>query len=185
VGREGKKLLDKLDKMGRKKKHARVDGGVSDSKEEYHQEKQEESRTQRPRSPRSRAKSTEPQHRPKETDKGMPKSHRHYLRPPDSPLYRPRAWVPPSPPRNPTNPVQEPNPQRNLPRKPRRFILDDGSPVFGRAVGLPTVAMVPSPSRKGDMSDDRSSSWPSRWELWIILNRPSTSTNQTQMVMAN
>jgi len=157
-GREGKKLLDKLDKMERKKKHARVDGGVSDSEEEYHQETQEESQTQRPHSRKSRAKSTEPQHRPKETDKGRPNSHRHHPRPPDSPLYRPRAWVPPSPPRNPTKPVQEPirrpNLQHNLPNKPRRFILDDGSPVFGRAVELPTVAMVPSPSRKGDMSDE-------------------------------
>jgi hypothetical protein len=153
-GREGKKLLDNLDKMERRKKHPKVDGGVSDSEEEYHQETQEESQTQRPHPHRPRARSTEPQHRPKETEKGRLKSHRHHPRPPDSPLYRPRAWVPPSPPRNPTKPVQEPikrpNPQQNLPNKARRFIIEDGSPVSGRTVGLSKTTIVRSPSRKSD-----------------------------------
>lgn len=157
-GREGKKLLDNLDKMERRKKRARFDEGVIDDEGEYHQGTQEESQTQPPDSHRPRAKSTEPQHRPKETEEGRSRSHRHHPRPPDSPLYRPRAWVPPSPPRNPTKPVQEPikrpNPRHNLPTKPRRFIVDDGSPVHGRLVELSKVMMVPSPSRKGDTSGE-------------------------------
>jgi len=183
--------------MQRKKKQAWVDGGVSDSEEEYHRETQEDSQTQRPHGRKSRVKSIEPLSRPKETDKGRPKSYRHHPRPPDSPSYRPRAWVSPSPPRNPTNPVQEPtrrpNPQHNLPNKPRKFILDDGSPVFGRAVGLPTVAMLPN--RKDDTSDEDdeknrarnhpSSSWLSRWETQIVLNQTSTSSNQAQLAMTN
>src|SRR5258706_2442182 len=157
-GREGKKLLDNLEKMERKKKRARVDGSVRDGEEEYHQETQEESQTQLPQPRRSQAKSTEPQHRPKETEKGRSKSHRHHPRPPDSPLYRPRAWIPPSPPRNRAKPVQEqirrPNPQHDLLNKPRRFILDDGSPARGRAAGSSKVTMLPSPRRTGDTSDE-------------------------------
>ena len=157
-GREGKKLLDNLDKMERKKKRVRVDGSVRDDEEEYHQETQEESQNQPPHPPRLRAKSTEPQIRPKETEKGRPKSHRHHSRAPDSPLYRPRAWVPPSPPRNPAKPAQEPirrpNPQHDLLKNPRRFILDDGSPVRGRPAGSSKVPMLPFPSRKGDASDE-------------------------------
>jgi len=42
----GQEVVDKLDKMERKKKQAWVGGGVSDSEEEYHQETQEESQTQ-------------------------------------------------------------------------------------------------------------------------------------------
>jgi len=154
----GQEAVGQIRQVGTQEKQARVDGGVSDSEEEYHQETQEESQIQRPHSRKSRAKSTEPQHRLKETDKCRLKSHRYHPRPPDAPLYRPRAWAPPSPPRNPTKPVQEPirrpNPWHNLPNKPKRLILDDGSPVSGRAVGLPKVTIAPSPSRKGDTSHE-------------------------------
>jgi len=159
-GREGKKLLDTLDKVERKKKRARLGENVDDSDEEYHQETQEESQTQRPPSRKTRSKSREPRHRSKESEQGRSKSRQYHRRPSDSPMYRPRAWVPPSPPHNPTKPVQEPirrpNPQHDLSGKPRRFIFDDGSPVRGRVAGPPNVTAVPSPSlnRRDDTSDE-------------------------------
>jgi hypothetical protein len=176
-GREGKKLLDNLDKMERKKKRARVDESVNDDEEEYHQETQEESQTQRPHLRRSRSESREPQRRSEGIEKGRSKGHQHHPRPPVSPLYRPRAWVPPSPPRNPTKPVQEPirrpDPQHDLSNKPRRFIPDDGSPVRGRACGTVQSDNGAFPRGKGDTSDEGEP---------LARERPSQNRAFTQLV---
>jgi len=176
-GREGKKLLDNLDRMERKKKRARADEGI-DEEEEYHQETQVESQTQQTHPRRSRSQSREPQRRSKETEKGRSNVYQHHPRTPDSPLYRPRAWVPPSPPRNPTKPVQEPlrrpNLQHDLSNKPRGFVLDDGSPVRGRVAGPSKVTTVPNPSRKGDTSDKGEP---------LAREGPSQNRSLTQLVL--
>ena len=148
-GPEGRRLLDTLDKMEHKKKRVRIDESDNDDEEEYHQETQEESQTQRPHPRKSRSESRGPRSRSEENEKSRSKSRQHRPRPPGSPVYRPRAWVPPSPPRNPTKPAQEPvrrsSPRHNISNKPRQFILDDSPPVRGRAAWPSKVTTVPSP----------------------------------------
>lgn len=178
-GLEGRKLLDNLDKMERKKKRVRVDESDNEDEEEYHQETQEESQTQRPHSRKSGSKSRERRPRSEENERRRSKSRQHDSRPPDSPLYRPRAWVPPSPPRNPTKPAQEPirrpSSQRNVSSKPRKFILDDGSPVRGRVAGPSKVTPIlsSSPNRMGDANDE---SQP------LTRRRPNQDRTLNQMV---
>ena len=175
-GLEGRKLLDNLDKMERKKKRVRIDESDNEDEEEYHQETQGESQTQRPK---SRSKSRERRPRSEENEKSRSKSRQCDSRRLDSPLYRPRAWVPPSPPRNPTKPVQEPirrpSSQHNVSIAPRKFILDDGSPVRGRAAGPSKVTPIlsSSPSGMGDASDE---SQP------LIRRRPNQDRTLNQMV---
>ena len=172
-GREGKKELDRLDKMERKKQ-ARADGDVSDDGEEYNQETQEESQTQLPHLRESLSKSKEARRRSRENEKGRSNNRPYHPRLPDSP----RAWVPPSPPRGPIKPVQEPvrrtNPQHNLSNMPRRFIFDDGSPVRRSAAGPSKVTTVPPPSREGDSNDECEP---------LVRERPNQDRSLTQMVL--